>query len=166
MSAILSGRNLFTLFILLVFVGALVTASEWPLRASIIVLVLGVCGAGLALAQLIVDLRKPRTEKDTPRPTYETPSIETEDPMLGARATWETWAWLVGLVVMVPIVGLPVALTAFVLLYCRAHGGGWPISLLLTALVAGFIYGVYVQIMHVYWPSSWLGGLLEGIVEI
>lgn len=166
MTRILAGRNLFNLLVIAVFAGALAMAWDWPLRASVLVLVLGVCGLGLGLAQLVVDMRKVVAEKDTPRPTYETPTFESEDPRLSLRATIETWAWLVGLVAMIPVVGLPVTLTAFVFLYCRTHGGGWGISLFLTALVGGFIYGVYVQIMHVYWPSSLLGDLLNGRVEI
>jgi hypothetical protein len=162
----MSGRNLFTLFIAAVFIGALVIAWDWPLRASIIVLVLGVCGAGLALAQFVVDLRKGKAEADQPRPAYETPDFEAEDPRLGTRNTWETWAWLVGLVALIPVLGMPVALTAFVFLYCKTHGGGWLISLFLASLVAVFIWGVYVQIMHVYWPNSLLGDLLSGWMEI
>lgn len=166
MTRALSGRNLFTVFIAIVFAGAVTEAASWPLRASIIVLVLGSLGCVLALAQLAVDLRKARADQDQPRPTFETPDFEAEDPRLSLRATIETWAWLVGLVAAIPVLGMPVALTAFVFLYCRTHGGGWGMSLFLTTLVGGFIYGVYVQIMHVYWPNSLLGELVREWVEI
>ncbi|MQA65126.1 MAG: hypothetical protein GEU76_04375 [Alphaproteobacteria bacterium] len=167
MTRLVSGRNLFTLFIIVVFGGALFMATDWPLRASIIVLVLGTLGIGLGALQLVLDLRKTaEEERDTPRPTYETPSFEAEDPRLNSLATYETWAWLVGLVVAIFIIGLPLALIAFVFLYCKTHGGGWLLSLFLTSGIAAFIYGIYVQIMHVYWPRSLLGEVLLPWVEI
>lgn len=163
----LDGRNLFTLFIAVVFAGALVVAWDWPLRASVIVLVLGTVGLALSLAQLAIDMRKSAAEAAAAaRPTYETPTFEAEDPKLSSRQTYQTWAWLVGLVVAVPIVGLPVALTLFVFLYCKLHGGGWPMSLALSGGVAAFVWGIYVQIMHVYWPGSLLGALLRDWIEI
>jgi hypothetical protein len=58
------------------------------------------------------------------------------------------------------MVGLPITLTAFVFLYVIAYHGSWRIGLLLSALVAAFIFGIYEEIMHVYWPESYLGGLL------
>ena len=49
---------LFTVFIGVVMAGALWFAREWPIRASIGVLVLGSIGVVLAIWQLLLDLRK------------------------------------------------------------------------------------------------------------
>lgn len=152
--------NLFTVFIILVFAGALIEASEWPLRASIIVLVLGSAGLALAIAQLVLDLRRPVTVA-TAKPIYEVPSFDKADSQLLSRDSLEIWAWLIGLVCAIPIVGLPVALTAFVFLYARTYGASWGMSAFLAALVAGFIYGIYVRLMYVYWPPSLLGKFID-----
>ena len=72
----------------------------------------------------------------------------------------EIWAWLIGLVAVILLIGLQVALPLFVLTYARFYGAGWLISLFLAALTGAFIFGIYNQIMHVYWPDSVLGTFL------
>src|SRR3546814_9366280 len=59
--------DLFTLFIIVVLAAALIIASEWVLRASVLVLVLGSVGLAAAIAQLIADVfyRAPRSEEHT-----------------------------------------------------------------------------------------------------
>jgi len=51
-------------------------------------------------------------------------------------------------------------LPLLVLVYIRFYGGSWIVALSLAALIVVFIYGVYQQIMHVYWPDSYLGDWL------
>jgi hypothetical protein len=152
--------SLFTIFIVFLLIAALIEALNWELRASIIVLVLGGAGLVLAVAQLVLELRRHPSESDS-KPTYEVRSFNDADPKLLSRASMEVWAWLVGLVCAIPIVGLPVALPVFVFAYAKTYGASWKMSAFLAALIAAFIYGVYIQLMHVYWPSSLLGGLID-----
>ena len=50
-------RPLFTLFIGAVFLVAMWVSFEWPLRASIIILVLGGIGLALLCAQMTTDIK-------------------------------------------------------------------------------------------------------------
>ena len=153
-------NDLFTVFIIVVLGAAVYIASGWELRASIIVLVLGSLGLLMAVAQLAIDcLIKPVTAPK-PRLQYELPAFEDADPRATFWGSVEIWAWLIGLVVAIPIIGLPLALPLFVVVYGKAYGAGWRISIFLGLLIAGFIFGVYEQIMHVYWPDSVLGAWL------
>ena len=45
----------FTAFVVLIMLAALFVAKDWPVRASIIILLLGSIGVVLALAQLRLD---------------------------------------------------------------------------------------------------------------
>jgi hypothetical protein len=148
---------LFTSFVGLVIVGALFVATDWPVRASIIVLLLGSIGIVLAAMQLVFDftaLRRGNSKLE--RPTFEVAALEHQ----GRWGSLEIWAWLWGLFFAIHLVGMPIALPLFVLLYVKLYGGGWILAITLAAGTWGFLYGVFEQILHVPWPKPWLGFLL------
>jgi hypothetical protein len=150
-------RILFTSFVGVLMVAALLVAKDWPIRASIIIFLLGGVGVILALIQLRNDFRALRAkETKVARPTLEVQAIEHQ----GRWGSLEIWAWLWGLFFAIHLVGMPIALPLFVFLYVKLYGGGWATSLLLTASAWGFLYGVFEQILHVPWPKPWLAFLL------
>jgi hypothetical protein len=154
------ASDLVTVFVIFVLVGAVAIASQWELRASIIILVLGSLGALMATAQLVMDVfPRGRVAAAPARPTMELPIFEDKDPKAALRGTFEIWAWLLGLLAFIRIVGLDLALPVFVLVYVRFYGGSWRLCIFLAVMIAAFIFGVYDQIMHVYWPESVLGDL-------
>ena len=154
--------DLFTIVIIAVLIAAVVAASEWVLRASIIVLALGGIGIVLATAQLLIDVltRTSATPRQTPK--YELPTFDQIDPRVTLWGSLEIWGWLIGLVIVIKIIGLPLAMPLFVLSYAKFYGASWRLSTLLALMIAAFVFGVYQQIMHVYWPESLLGDLLAG----
>ncbi len=146
------ARDLFTVAIAAVIAGALITAWSWPLRASIIILVLGSIGLVLVVGQLALDYG--RTDRETAKKLdFEIPSIEVADAKAVRRGTIEIWGWLFGLLITIKVIGLPVTLPLFVFAYAKVYGAGWLISIVLAAFIGGFEYGVYEQIIHVYWPD-------------
>jgi len=148
---------LFTSFVGLVIIGALFVARDWPVRASIIVLLLGSIGIVLAAMQLILDFKALRKESSPQsRPTFEVAALEHQ----GRWGSLEIWAWLWGLFFAIHLIGMPVALPLFVFLYVKLYGGGWILSLTLAAGTGGFLYGVFERILHVPWPKPWLGFML------
>jgi hypothetical protein len=152
--------DLFTVFIILVLGAAVAIAFQWELRASIIILVLGSLGVLLAAAQLVMDIfPRGRVTAAPSRPTMELPMFEDKNPKDTLRGTFEIWGWLVGMLVLIRIIGLDLALPVFVLSYARFYGASWRLCAILALMIAAFIFGVYDQIMHVYWPESVLGDL-------
>ena len=147
----------FTSFMGLVVLGALLVAKDWPVRASIVILLLGSIGVALALAQLVIDAKALRAgDHRTERPTYETVALEHE----GRWGSLEIWGWLWGLFLAIHLIGFQAALPLFVFLYTKLYGGGWATALLLTAGTWGFLYGIFEQVLHVPWPKPWLSFLI------
>ena len=108
---------LFTAFIALVILGALFIAKDWPIRASIIILLLGGIGVILAALQLTMDFKASRAgAAQITRPTFEVQSIEHQ----GRWGSFEIWAWLWGLFFTIHLIGFPVALPLFVFLIRQA----------------------------------------------
>lgn len=152
--------DLFTVFIIAMLVTALLMSRDWPLRASILVIVLGLVGLALAIAQLVLDLRRPSSKAGN-KPTYEVRNFNDADPALASKGSLEMWSWLVGLVCSIPVLGLPVTLTVFVFLYAKIYGASWKMAAFMGMGTALFIYGLYVELMDVYWPPSLLGRVFD-----
>jgi hypothetical protein len=149
---------LFTSFVGLVIVSALLIAKDWPVRASIVVLLLGSIGIVLALIQLAFDCKTAREESPKPeRPTYEVVALEHQ----GRWGSLEIWAWLWGLFLAIHLIGFPAALPLFVFLYVKLYGGRWALAGVLALVTWGFLYGVLDQVLHVPWPEPWLGVLFR-----
>ena len=146
----------FTAFIGLVMLAALFIAKDWPIRASIIILLLGSIGVVLALAQLRLDLRAARAEDSKILlPTFEVQAIEHQ----GRWGSLEIWAWLWGLFFAIHLIGFPIALPLFVFLYAKLYGSSWLTAILLTAITWGFLHGVYDNLLSVPWPQPWISFL-------
>ena len=146
-----------TLFFGLVIAFALIVAWDWPVRASIIILLLGSIGLILALAQILIEFKTSGTKHvRVRRPTYDLAPIDAE----GRWGSLEIWAWLIGLFAAIHVIGFPLALPLFVFLYCKTYGGGWLLSVALSSSTFGFLYGVFEQVLHVPWPEPLVGVVL------
>lgn len=144
---------LFTLFIGIVIAAALWFARDWPIRASIGVLVLGSIGIVLAIWQFALDTGK--SDAPVERSQFEMPLAE--------RATkWgnvEIWCWIVGFYLLIVSIGFPIAVPLFVLAYSKFYGAGWSLGLMLSTIAWGFVYGVFEKILHVPWPTPLIQSL-------
>jgi hypothetical protein len=149
---------LFTSFVGLVILSALFIAKDWPVRASIVILLLGTIGIVLALIQLTFDFKTARGEGPKPkRPTYEVVALEHQ----GRWGSLEIWAWLWGLFFAIHLIGFLTALPLFVFLYVKLYGGRWLTAGILAVVTWGFLFGVFDQVLHVPWPEPWLGLLFR-----
>jgi len=146
----------FTAFIGLVIIAALFIARDWPIRASIIILLLGGVGVILTGIQLAMDFKAMRTEgSKVTRPTFEVQAIEHQ----GRWGSLEIWAWLWGLFFAIHLIGFPIALPLFVFLYVKLYRGSWLTAIILTAVTGSFLYGIYDYFLSVPWPKPWLAYL-------
>lgn len=149
---------LFTSFLGLVIFLALFIAKDWPVRASIVILLLGSIGIILTLVQLAFDFKSLRAEvSKVQRPTFEVAALEHQ----GRWGSLEIWGWLWGLFFSIHLIGFPIALPLFVFLYVKLYGGKWVTALLIAAGTWGFLYGIFEQVLHVPWPKPWLDFLLR-----
>jgi hypothetical protein len=150
-------RILFTSFMGLVVLGALFIAKDWPIRASIVILLLGSIGVVLVLVQLAIEFIAMRAGPlRRERPTYEVAALEPQ----GRWGSLEIWAWLWGLFAAIHLIGFPAALPLFVFLYAKVYGARWATACILAAGTWGFLYGIFDQVLHVPWPEPWLKVLL------
>lgn len=150
-------KRVFSLFILLVLVAAVWEAYPWPLRASIVVLLLGSVGVVLAILQLVLDFKPSQPPKASQGISYTTPNLEST----GRWGNLEIWSWILGFYAAIHLVGFLSAVPLFVFFYSKIYGARWPVSLALSLLCWGFVYGIFEQLMHVPWPKAILFSLFS-----
>ena len=127
----LSGAALFSLGLAVVAGYAVYAALRWPPKAALFPLVMGIPLLVLALAQLVVDLR----ERAAPAP--------------GSRRALTILAWMVAFIVLVLLLGFPIAVPVFVLAYLVTSGReGWLLSAVLAAAAWAAFYLLFQRLLH------------------
>ncbi len=143
----------FLAIVLGVFLAAALHATEWVMRASLIVYFITGAGAVLGLSQIVLNLRALRSPETAPPSDPAKRKIEI-------RRTTEIMCWLVGLTAGVYLIGFHFTLALFPFLYVRIYGGGWRPALLLTVISEVFVIGVFDQLLAVLWSQPLLFELL------
>ncbi len=155
---LLVSKKAFTVLIGLIFLLAIITALDWPLRASIMVFFAGGLGLVLIIAQLYRDIRSKKGEAQEEQ-TMDLGGIKSPQEQFRAVLTF---GWLLGLLLAIWLVGFLIAVPLFVFTFSKVYGAKWFLSLGLTILAFGFLYGLFEMLIHVPWPRSLLSQLMGG----
>lgn len=151
---------LFTLFLVAVGASAILWALHWPFKAALFPLAVGVPLVILGMAQLTLDLVAGTEVVRGPGVDL---AFSTEvEPRVANRRAIAIFAWIAGFILLVLLVGFPVAVPLFVFSYLSRQGpAGWWRSLTLTAAAWGFFYGIFQRLLHLPfeggWIQTWLG---------
>ena len=152
----------FTLFLIVMFVGAIWWGWEWPYIAKLMPVYVAAI-PGLVLAS--IQLYREATDWES-RAGSEAGGIdmdETHDVALdGQTELWRTLAffsWFIGGALGIWLLGIVISLPLLVFLYALVEGK----EKLLTALVMGactygLIWGLFEYILEMRWPSGLLFG--------
>ena len=148
-------RNIFTLFIGLLLLGALYKALQWPMRASILIyFICGICLI-LVMVELYRELR-PRVSENNEGSGMDVP-LFSEGAM---SRDLLAWAWLLGLLLAVWLVGFMVSIPLFAFLFSKIYGARWWISILLAVTAFAMLYGLFGMVIHVPWPEPFIVRLM------
>jgi hypothetical protein len=147
----------------LVFVGAIVSALEWPLHSRAFVLAIAIPGLILTMIHFIREGRRARSDMSLGTPSYADTPLDADVSLeIMRRRTLNVSAWILGLFSAIWMVGFEIAVPLFTFSYLKFQARE---SLLMSGLFAGFmialIVGVFDLILHVLWPKgvlqTWLG---------
>ena len=140
----LSGAALFSAALAAVAGFAVYTALRWPPKAALFPLVMGIPLLVLAVAQLVMDLR----ERAAAAPE--------------ARRAWGILAWMVGFILLVLLLGFPLAVPVFVLAYLVTSGReGWLLSVILAAAAWAAFYLLFQRLLHFPFEDGLITGWFQ-----
>lgn len=126
------------------------SALAWPLKAKLFPLVISVPLFLLAAAEAawVIFGKTPAAE------SAEAADIPRD---VAARRTWVAVAWALGFFALILLVGFLIAVPAMVFLYLRVQSReGWIFSIVFTAAIWGFFYGLFDVLLHLPFPAGWL----------
>ncbi|MGH8670364.1 MAG: tripartite tricarboxylate transporter TctB family protein [Burkholderiales bacterium] len=132
---------------------AVVTAWGWPVKAALFPLVIGIPLFCLAAAEALwVLLGRPEAKGEAAefRLSTDRPAKET------LRRTLLAAGWILGFLAAIVLLGFPIAVPLFMLLYLRLQGEGWVLTLAMSAAVWGIFYGLFDRLLHLPFPAGWI----------
>jgi len=137
-----------SVLVMLVAGYAVFAATAWPWKAALFPLAIGVPLFCLATAELLWALFG----------TGEVGAIDGDPALDGAtRRMLAAAGWMLGFLAAIVLLGFPIAVPLFLLLYLKLQGGeGWGLSIVITAVVWGVFYGLFDALLHLPFPSGWL----------
>ena len=126
-----------------------IAALDWPLKAKLFPMVIGIplfCLAAAEVAWILFSKIPPEkaVEHEVPR------QVARRRSLIGV-------GWILGLLALVVLLGFPVAVPLFVFLYLKVQGReGWIFTGVFTAAVWGAFYGLFDLLLHLPFPAGWL----------
>ena len=142
---------LLAVLIMLVSGYGVVTAWDWPSKAALFPLAIGIplfCMAAAEAAWVLLGAR----EKQATAMDFH---VSTEKGSLRRAAV--AAGWMLGFFAAIVLLGFPLAVPLFVFLYLRLQGGeGWLLSIAMTLSVWGIFYGLFDRLLHLPFPAGWL----------
>lgn len=154
------GRILFGLFLIAVAAYAAYSASGWTFKAKLFPLSVSLPLIVLAAAQILLDLFGKTETASGPAVELEFAADVPSDVV--RRRVLGIFLWITGFILLVLLVGFPVAVPLFIFFYLSMQGRiGWPLSLTLTAVAWAFFYGLFQWLLHLPFEDgliqTWLG---------
>ncbi len=128
-------------------------ALDWPLKAKLFPLVIGIPLFCLAGAEALWVLLGP-----APAGVARDFTLADDVPReIALRRTGIAAAWIIGFLAAIVLLGFPLAVPLFVLLYLVIQGGErWIFSVIFSAAVWAFFYGLFDRLLHLPFPAGWL----------
>jgi hypothetical protein len=132
---------------------AVISAMEWPWKAKLFPLVIGIPVFLLAAAEVLWVLfgTAPKDQAMDFQLSAHLPAEET------LKRTLVAVAWIVGFFALIVLLGFPIAVALFVFLYLKLQGReGWVLCSVFTLAVWAAFYGLFDVLLHLPFPEGWI----------
>ena len=132
---------------------AVMSAMEWPWKAALFPLVIGIPVFCLAATEVLCVFfaSSPRN----PGADMQAPVDVPED--VDTRRTLLAIAWILGFFAAIALLSFPIAVPLFVFVYVKFQGReGWGWSLIFTVAVWAAFYALFDRLLHLPFPAGWI----------
>lgn len=127
------------------------TAWDWPAKAALFPLAIGIPVFFLATAEAVWVLLRASEERT------EAMDFQLSTTKGALRRAAVAAGWMLGFFAAIVLLGFPIAVPLFVLLYLKLQGReGWTLSILMTLAVWGIFYGLFDRLLHLPFPAGWI----------
>ena len=148
---------LFTLMILLLFFGGVLTAWQWQFQARLFPWTIGIPALLLCVAQLAMDLFR-KTEADNPDDVsglMDLPVDRSVPVSVVISRAINSFGWFLGFFLVIWLIGFIIAVPLFVFLYLFIQAKEkLRISLIYTGSMLMFLIVIFHEVLHIPWPPG------------
>jgi len=152
-SRLLSFRCSLSLAAALVAGYALYASWSWPFRTALFPRVIALPIFILALIEWALSVWS--SERADEGHAMDFQFTETVEPALARKRTLAIIAWTLGFLVLIVLVGFPLAVPILVFTYVKIAGREpWTLSIVLTAVSWLFMDGLFNRFLHIPFPDG------------
>jgi Tripartite tricarboxylate transporter TctB family len=154
------GNFFFSIFLILVAGYAALSASYWSFKTGFFPLAVSIPLLVLVILNLVLEFVG-GAEKAS-GPAVEAEFTTDVAPEVARRRVIETFSWIAGFILLVFLLGFPVAVPLFLFSYLAIQSRvGWLLSIILTATTWGFFYFLFQRLLNLQFEAgviqTWLG---------
>lgn len=160
-------RTVMSFCFLLMGIGVVITAIQWPLRTAFFPVVIGSLFIVCNLVELILTRFSPKWSREQ-RSGYDFKFDKGTDAAVAKKRVIEMSLWILVYYFCILFVGFSFAIPLFFLLFFRIKGKeAWKISLVLAAAAWASFYGLFILLLQSQYPEGWVQQLLSmvGILD-
>ena len=154
------GNLLFSLFLIAIGGYAALSASHWSFKTGFFPLAVSIPLLVLVILNLVLEFVS-GTEKAS-GPAVDAEFTTDVVPEVARRRVIETFSWIAGFIVLVFLLGFPVAVPLFLFAYLAIQSRvGWLLSVSLTEVTWGFFNFLFQRLLHLQFEAgmiqTWIG---------
>ena len=137
---------------------ALYASWSWPFRTALFPRVVALPIFFLALIEWALSVWSIEGEREGHAVDFQL--TDTVEPALARKRTIAIIIWTVGFLVLILLVGFPLAVPIFVCAYLKIAGREpWTLTLVLTAISWLSMEGLFTRLLHLPFPEGLIFGL-------
>ena len=149
-------RTIMTICFLLMGIGVVITALQWPLRTAFFPVIMGSIFIALNMAELVMTLYSVKWSKEK-RSGYDFKFAEEIDPALVRERVISISCWILVYYFCIHLVGFSYAIPLFFCFFFRMRGREeWKLSIALAAVAWVSFHGLFVMLLKAQYPEGWL----------
>lgn len=147
------GHIVFSVFIVLIGAYVIFSASHWSFKTGFFPLAVAIPLVILALLHLLLQFfGAPETAGS---PAVEAEFANDVSPEVARQRVIAIFSWIASFVLLVYLVGFPLAVPVFIFLYLKFYSReSWLSSLTLTAAAWGFFYVVFQHVVRLQFEDG------------
>jgi hypothetical protein len=139
---------------------ALYASWTWPFRTALFPRVIALPILFLALIEWALSVWG--SERESAGHAVDFQLTDTVEPALARKRTIAIVVWTLGFLVLIILVGFPLAVPIFVLAYLKVAGReAWALTMVLTAVSWVFMEGLFNRFLHLPFSEGLIFGLLR-----
>lgn len=160
MSRVFSLSNLVGFALLAYFIYVALGSAEFSPLPGLFPLVVGGVGIVVIALHFAAQLIRRPTNPEAPGESSTTPAAvdfeitEDETSREGLRITAEQLAWVFGLFLALWTLGFYLSVPIFVFAYLKRNGESWRLSLILAAVMAVVVRGLFHELLNLPFPQG------------